>query len=588
MRKITRRSFLAAPAACGAAAALTACGGSSASSAAASSAAPASSAAASAAADGQKFTIGICQLVQHAALDAATQGFEDALTASFGENVTFDFQNAQGDSATCATITNGFVSSGVDLIMANATPALQAAQSATDSIPVLGTSVTEYGVALGLTDFDGTVGGNISGTSDLAPLDQQAEMIVEWMPEAKKVGLLYCSAEANSQYQVDEVQKYLEAKGVTATQYAFSDSNEIWWLETVGGHHWIAKRVPDEAYVTMPNQLGIDEFDLEDALGDQEAHMCSEDLAEFIETNHLDLAVENTTPFNPRDAFGSHSDSDHVYNTPRAWYMQRFLNPYDEVWDGPDADHKPTSDDIPWARQPERKVTIEDIKYVLSSHYQGTPFDPYGQLGDERTRHMYRTIGINRQSQLAVMQIRPYRPQASRAIQWMAYGSNPFNTLVPFFPNVDTTPAYLEDTTTRVTSENFYWANRIIAALCDGAFRSTSNAVERYQEKTGAMGHRLVAATDEQIARLGLTGAEEAAQSAAEEEFEADNVDGDVQPMTPDETIAALRNPEVREILAAANQTMADQLKEETEKLLDSVLYTRSMEMKNGFHMSDF
>ena len=154
---------------------------------------------------------------------------------------------------------------------------------------------------------------------------------------------------------------------------AFSDSNEIWWLETVGGHHWIAKRVPDEAYVTMPNQLGIDEFDLEDALGDQEAHMCSEDLAEFIETNHLDLAVENTTPFNPRDAFGSHSDSDHVYNTPRAWYMQRFLNPYDEVWDGPDADHKPTSDDIPWARQPERKVTIEDIKYVLSSHYQGTP-----------------------------------------------------------------------------------------------------------------------------------------------------------------------------------------------------------------------
>ena len=103
------------------------------------------------------------------------------------------------------------------------------------------------------------------------------------------------------------------------------------------------------------------------------------------------------------------------------------------------------------------------------------------------------------------MQIRPYRPQASRAIQWMAYGSNPFNTLVPFFPNVDTTPAYLEDTTTRVTSENFYWANRIIAALCDGAFRSTSNAVERYQEKTGAMGHRLVAATDEQIARLGLT-----------------------------------------------------------------------------------
>ena len=148
MRKITRRSFLAAAAACGAAAALTACGGSSASTSAAASS-TASSVAASAAADGRKFTVGICQLVQHAALDAATQGFEDALTASFGENVTFDFQNAQGDSATCATITNGFVSAGVDLIMANATPALQAAQAATNSIPVLGTSVTEYGVALG-------------------------------------------------------------------------------------------------------------------------------------------------------------------------------------------------------------------------------------------------------------------------------------------------------------------------------------------------------------------------------------------------------------------------------------------------------
>ena len=226
MRKITRRSFLAAAAVCGADAALTACGGSSASSAAASSVAS-SAAAGSAAASGDSYTVGICQLVQHAALDAATQGFEDALTAEFGDNVKFDFQNAQGDSATCATIANGFVSAGVDLIMANATPALQAAQSATNEIPVLGTSVTEYGVALGLSDFSGTVGGNISGTSDLAPLDQQADMIVEWMPEAKKVGLLYCSAEANSQYQVDEVQKYLEAKGVTATQYAFSDSNDL-------------------------------------------------------------------------------------------------------------------------------------------------------------------------------------------------------------------------------------------------------------------------------------------------------------------------------------------------------------------------
>ena len=331
---------------------------------------------------------------------------------------------------------------------------------------------------------------------------------------------------------------------------AFSDVDEIWWLETVGGHHWIAKRVPDEAYVTMPNQLGIDEFDLDDALGNQEEHMCSADLGEFIERNHLDLAVENVTPFNPRDAFGSHSDSDHVYNTPRAWYMQ-----------------------------PDRKITIEDVKYVLSSHYQGTPYDPYGKLGDQHSRHMFRPIGINRQSQLSVMQIRPYRPQVNRAVQWIAYGSNPFNTLVPFFPNVDSTPKYLEDTTTRVTSENFYWENRIIAALCDASFADTANAVERYQEKTGGMGHRMVAATDEQIDRL---------VEGVVDEFDAEDEIGDVQPMEPDEIIEAVRNNEAREVLAAANETMAAQLKAETDKLLDSVLYTTSMNMKNGFHMSDF
>ena len=227
MRKITRRSFLAAAAACGAAAALSACGGSSASSAAASSVASSTAASVSAAADGQKYTVGICQLVEHAALDAATQGFEDALTAQFGENVTFDFQNAQNDSATCATIANGFVSAGVDLIMANATPALQAAYNATTSIPILGTSVTEYGVALGLSDFSGTVGGNISGTSDLAPLTEQADMILELVPQAKTVGLLYCSAEPNSRYQIGEVAKCLSDKGIETKEFAFTDTNDV-------------------------------------------------------------------------------------------------------------------------------------------------------------------------------------------------------------------------------------------------------------------------------------------------------------------------------------------------------------------------
>ena len=227
MRKITRRSFLTAAAACGAAAALSACGGSSASSAAASSVASSTAASASAAADGQKFTVGICQLVEHAALDAATQGFEDALTASFGENVTFDFQNAQGDSNTCATIINGFVAEDADLILANATTALQACAAATTDIPILGTSVTDYATALEIDDWSGTTGRNISGTSDLAPLDQQEDMLVELYPDAKHVAILYCSAEANSKYQATEFAKYLDEDGISYKEFTASDSNDI-------------------------------------------------------------------------------------------------------------------------------------------------------------------------------------------------------------------------------------------------------------------------------------------------------------------------------------------------------------------------
>ena len=177
--------------------------------------------------DGKVYNIGICQLIQHDALDAATKGFEDALTEVFGDNVKFDEQNAQGDSVTCATIINGFVSNNDDLILANATAALQAAAAGTDTIPILGTSVTDYGVALDIDNFDGTVGGNISGTADLAPLDGQADMLHELFPDAKKVGLLYCSAEANSQFQVDTIKEYLEKLGYTCEYYAFSDSNDL-------------------------------------------------------------------------------------------------------------------------------------------------------------------------------------------------------------------------------------------------------------------------------------------------------------------------------------------------------------------------
>lgn len=369
---------------------------------------------------------------------------------------------------------------------------------------------------------------------------------------------------------------------------AFSDVDEIWWLETVGGHHWIAKRVPDDAYVTMPNQLGIDWFDLADAEGEQAEHMASPDLRAWMEEHHLDLTLRGDSffeddewdlldivedeadgdeggdelldlaieidparaydIFNPREAFGSRSDSDHVYNTPRAWNMQRVLNPHDG-WDGPDAAYGPESDDIPWARIPERKLTIEDVKYVLSLHYQGTPYDPYGKQGDAATRSMYRPIGINRNGQLAVLQVRPYAPEESRCIQWMAFGSNPFNALVPLYANVDGFPEYLSNTTDRVTTESFYWSNRLVAALADARFHENAAHIERYQEKMGGRGHRMLHETD----RL----------------------------------VAGMESDEVRAALERANEGMVAELREQTDALLGRVLHTTSLAMKNAFAMSD-
>lgn len=180
-----------------------------------------------AAAGDETYSIGICQLVQHDALDAATQGFKDALTEKLGDKVTFDEQNASGDSANCATIVNQFVSSDVDLILANATASLQAAAAATGDIPILGTSITDYATALEIEDWTGTTGKNISGTSDLAPLEEQAKMLNEMFPDAEKVGLIYCSAEANSAYQISVIKAELEGMGYTCTEYSFADSNDI-------------------------------------------------------------------------------------------------------------------------------------------------------------------------------------------------------------------------------------------------------------------------------------------------------------------------------------------------------------------------
>ena len=329
---------------------------------------------------------------------------------------------------------------------------------------------------------------------------------------------------------------------------AFQDADEIWWLETIGGHHWIARKVPDDVYVVMPNQLGIDQFNLEDAFSEQKEYMCSADLKDFIEKYHLNLAMDGV--LNPRDAFGSHDDSDHVYNTPRAWYMGRCLNPRTWRWDGPAADFTPYSDNIPWCMVPEKKVTVEDVKYVLSSHFQGTSYDPYAGYGESNMRGAYRSIGINRNDFMSLIQINDNRPDDIKAIQWLAFASNAFNVMVPFYADIETTPDYLSNTTGDVSTDNFYWSSRMIAAMADASYKKSIFHIERYQEHVLSKGHEIINRYDDMI----------------QNEADADKH-------------LALKHE--------ANLAVADMLKAATSDTLSKVLYELSNEMKNAYSRSD-
>ena len=329
---------------------------------------------------------------------------------------------------------------------------------------------------------------------------------------------------------------------------AFQDPDEIWWLETIGGHHWMARRVPDEAYVVMPNQLGIDSFDLEDAFGAQKTHMCSADLKEFIDAHHLDLSQDGV--LNPRDAFGSHDDADHVYNTPRAWFMERYLNPHTCKWDGPDARYTPVSDDIPWCMEPEKKITVEDVKYLLSSHFQGTPYDPYASYGEHSMRGAYRSIGVNRTDFCALIQMRPGKPAGCGAVEWLAFASNAFNVMVPFYADVEETPEYLANTTAEVSTDNFYWTSRMIAAMADASYSKSLIHVERVRERVAAKSHALLNRYDALLEK---------------------------------ETDAAAR----KTLRQEANRAVADMVKKEMADTLNKVLYELSGQMKNGYSRSD-
>lgn len=325
---------------------------------------------------------------------------------------------------------------------------------------------------------------------------------------------------------------------------AFSDKDEIWWLETIGGHHWMARRVPDTVYVAMPNQLGIDSFDWKDAYGAQKECMCSSDLKEFVEQNHLDLSMNDV--FDPRCAFGSHDDADHVYNTPRAWYIEKTLNPHTKKWEGKQADYTPESDDIPWCMVPEKKITIEDVKYLLSSTFQGTDYDPYKSYGDRSKAGMYRSIGVNRTSVLGLIHQRPDQ----EVLEWIAFAANNMNVMIPFYPHVDSVPEYLSNTTDKVSTDNFYWTSRLIAAMADASFKQSRNLIERYQNKVAAKAHEIIHQTDALLAK------EETEQRK-------------------------------KEIRTQANQVIADMVKEAADETLGKVLFELSSIMKNAYARSD-
>lgn len=336
------------------------------------------------------------------------------------------------------------------------------------------------------------------------------------------------------------IEKYgtYESNGI-----AFNDENEIWWMETIGGHHWMAKRVPDEVCVIAPNQFGMDGFDLEDALGKRKNHMCSKDLKEFIRENHLDL--NQGEHWNPRDVFGSHDDSDHIYNTPRAWFMGRYLTPFSHKWDGENAEFTPESDNIPWALVPDRKIAVEDVKYLLSGHYQGTDYDPY-KAQDTGKRGTYRSIGINRTGVTSICQIRSNVPEEIKGVEWICFGSTAFDAIFPVYVNVPKFPAYLSNVTLQTSTENFYWGSRLIAALADAHFATTAQLIERYQEAMMVKGRKLLLEYDGKMAESG------------------------------DFSLAA-----------TANEKLCEMAKEETIDALTKVLHDASTHMKNGFNRAD-
>ena len=333
----------------------------------------------------------------------------------------------------------------------------------------------------------------------------------------------------------------------------FQDENEVWWLETIGGHHFIAKRVPDDSYVVGPNQQGIKSFDFVDAFGEKKNHICSKDMIEFIVNNKLDLTfkkvedLKKVTDFDVRASLGSHTDFDRVYNTPRAWFMHKYLAPKKYKWEGPNADFSPESDYLPWSLQPDHKITVDDIKYLMSSYYQSTKFNPYGKHGDLSDAGKYRPIGVNRTNFVTLTQIRGYMPEEIKSVEWIAVGSCAFNSFIPQYSRANDTPKYLKEVKDEVTTESFYWCNRLIAALADPHYNEAMVWIDRYQNKMAAKGHEFINKFDKK--------------------FKEGNIS--------------------KTFFEDANNEISEFTKKETAEVLGKVLYTASLKMKNAFSRSD-
>ncbi|MDD6386251.1 C69 family dipeptidase [Lactobacillus equicursoris] len=269
---------------------------------------------------------------------------------------------------------------------------------------------------------------------------------------------------------------------------AFADHDEVWYIETIGGHHWAARRIPDDAYVAAPNRLNIDFFDFKD----EENFMCSSDLLDLIEKYHLNPDYQG---YNLRHIFGSSTIKDAHYNNPRAWYIHRYFDP---EWEGTPADQ-----DQPFITYAKKKISPEDIKFLESSHYQDTPYDVYSTTNTDAEKKLFRPIGINRNFETHILQIRNDVPEGLAGVQWLAFGPNTFNVFVPFYTNVTTTPASFQ-TGPKFDLSKIFWVNKLNAQLGDTNYKVYSALEQAFEEKTMAKLRKIENETDE--AAKNLTG----------------------------------------------------------------------------------